>query len=271
MIMGDERRVMSELNRAEWRVTRCGIREGCGVSGDAMCGVTPRALARSHHTSPVTGRSFRHAFTLVELLVVISIMAILAALIFPVTQSINRNRARARTKAEMKKIEAAIEIYKDKRNSYPPDNPGNPFLHQLFYELSGTVLTNATQIYGTLDGNASIAVSLLPNAFLTTNVGGFANASQSPAGEESSKVDKCLISPKSETVADYNNVKILVGSLGWPATQPGAPLTGSTLNPWRYVSTNPTNNPNSYDLWIDVFIGGKTNRICNWSDKPVEL
>jgi len=37
-------------------------------------------------------------------------------------------------------------------------------------------------------------------------------------------------------------------------------------NPWRYNSSNPRYNPKSYDLWIDVTVGGKTNRVCNWSD-----
>jgi len=37
------------------------------------------------------------------------------------------------------------------------------------------------------------------------------------------------------------------------------------LNPWRYNSANPTNNPGSYDLWIQLKIGGKTNLISNWS------
>ncbi|HOW79554.1 MAG TPA: hypothetical protein PK406_08895, partial [Verrucomicrobiota bacterium] len=44
---------------------------------------------------------------------------------------------------------------------------------------------------------------------------------------------------------------------------------GAKLNPWRYNSSNPTNNPNSFDLWMDIAVGGKTNRICNWSDKPL--
>jgi hypothetical protein len=37
------------------------------------------------------------------------------------------------------------------------------------------------------------------------------------------------------------------------------------LNPWRYVSSGPTNNPGSYDLWVDLYIGGKTYRLSNWS------
>ena len=41
-----------------------------------------------------------------------------------------------------------------------------------------------------------------------------------------------------------------------------------TLNPWRYNSSHPTHNQATYDLWVDVIVDGKTNRISNWSDKP---
>jgi len=42
-------------------------------------------------------------------------------------------------------------------------------------------------------------------------------------------------------------------------------LSGKIFNPWHYVSTNPTNNQGSFDLWMDVLWSGKTNRISNWS------
>jgi hypothetical protein len=42
------------------------------------------------------------------------------------------------------------------------------------------------------------------------------------------------------------------------------------VNPWRYNSSNPTNNPGSYDLWVQLSIAGKTNLICNWS-KQVQI
>ena len=43
---------------------------------------------------------------------------------------------------------------------------------------------------------------------------------------------------------------------------------GGKVNPICYLSSNPTNNPNAYDLWVDVIIGGVTNRISNWSAEP---
>src|SRR3989442_11771901 len=86
---------------------------------------------------PSTLDPHRHppAFTLIELLVVIAVIAILATLIFPVTGAVYAARTKARAKAELAEIETAIERYKDKRGHYPPDNPGNPVLNQLYYEL----------------------------------------------------------------------------------------------------------------------------------------
>jgi hypothetical protein len=37
------------------------------------------------------------------------------------------------------------------------------------------------------------------------------------------------------------------------------------------VHATPTNNTRSFDLWIDVIISHKTNRISNWNDKPIVL
>jgi hypothetical protein len=40
------------------------------------------------------------------------------------------------------------------------------------------------------------------------------------------------------------------------------------LNPIRYNSSSPTGNSKTYDLWVDIVVGGKTNRISNWSENP---
>jgi hypothetical protein len=59
-------------------------------------------------------------------------------------------------------------------------------------------------------------------------------------------------------------VTLLLGSAGGPDPS-YQPLGTANQNPWRYNSSNPTNNPNGYDLWIDLSISGKTNRISNWN------
>jgi len=67
-------------------------------------------------------------------------------------------------------------------------------------------------------------------------------------------------------------LKFLVASTPWPAQlAAGFPPFSGFVNgycAWRYSSTSPVNNTGSFDLWVDVLIGGKTNRICNWSRDP---
>src|SRR5436190_10596583 len=117
----------------------------------------------SHQSALVTGHSTlvtRLAFTLIELLVVIAIMAVLAALIIPITGAVTRHKLRSRTKTEMRLIENAIEDYKTKKGYYPPDNPGIQFgFNELYYELSGTTV-NGT-VYTTMDGNTTIGSSII--------------------------------------------------------------------------------------------------------------
>ena len=40
------------------------------------------------------------------------------------------------------------------------------------------------------------------------------------------------------------------------------------VNPFRYIYPG-TNNPSSYDLWVQLVISGKTNLICNWNTKVI--
>jgi hypothetical protein len=58
-------------------------------------------------------------------------------------------------------------------------------------------------------------------------------------------------------------VTLLLGSVGGPDVT-YQPFGVPDENPWRYVSPG-VNNPNSYDLWIQLVIGGQTNLICNWN------
>jgi prepilin-type N-terminal cleavage/methylation domain-containing protein len=223
-------------------------------------------------------RRLRHriAFTLIELLVVIAIIAILAAMIIPITGAVKKAKLRTRTQAELKTVENAINQYKTKHGFYPPDNPGQPNgINQLFYELSGT--TNNGAIYTTLDRSASITPVDIQGAFPGKN--GFMNTMQGKAGDEGIIAENFLKNGiRQDQIATVNpgggqKVNILVGSVRWPANQPGELLpaqptqNADSYNPFRYVSTGPTNNPTSYDLWIDIFVDGKTNRFCNWSEK----
>jgi prepilin-type N-terminal cleavage/methylation domain-containing protein len=199
----------------------------------------------------------KSGFTLVELLATIAIIGVLAALLIPTISRINAMRAVNRTKTEFKEVESWIEGYKAKRGYYPPDNPGNAETNQLYYELSGTVFKNG--IYQTLDGSASIDQPTIGAELGNPNINGFMNTMKEPR-DEGMAAQKFIKELRPGQVSELNSkLKILVGSMG-----PGA-------NPFRYISTNPTHNPNSFDLWIDINVQGKTLRICNWSEEPIRL
>ena len=46
---------------------------------------------------------------------------------------------------------------------------------------------------------------------------------------------------------------------------------GKQINPWLYVSTSPTNNPDRFDLWTEVVVGGHLMRFSNWERDPVVI
>jgi prepilin-type N-terminal cleavage/methylation domain-containing protein len=222
----------------------------------------------------------RRAFTLIELLVVISIIAVLAAFTIPVIKSVSRKKVLDRTRAEMEQLETAIDRYKAAYGSYPPSNPNynpassatwnNAMFPPLYYELLGTTNKNGT--YYTLDGSASIGAGTanINNAF---GVGGFVNCSKNGGGEDAPAARNFLSGLKSNQYATASNntvaATVFVASVGGP-DQNYNPFYGTpNFNPWRYVSPG-VNNPNSYDLWVQLVIAGKTNLICNWS-KQVQL
>lgn len=59
------------------------------------------------------------AFTLIEMLIVISIIAVLAGLLFPALAMINAQKDRARTQSSLGLIGAAIEQFKSVNGTYP--------------------------------------------------------------------------------------------------------------------------------------------------------
>ncbi|MGD1089395.1 MAG: type II secretion system protein [Verrucomicrobiota bacterium] len=208
------------------------------------------------------------AFTLIELLTVIAVIGVLAALLFPVFGQVKKRSYINHANAEMAQLETAIDRYKAAYGFYPPGNPGGALTNQLYFELEGTTNNNGTFV--TLDGSANISSSLVSTLF---GVGGFINCNSTNASAENGPLARNFLPElKPGQIATYttnpapNVVNILVSSLGGPDAA-YQPLGLAGMNPWRYNSYNPTNNPGAYDLWIQLVIGGKTNLICNWSSQ----
>jgi prepilin-type N-terminal cleavage/methylation domain-containing protein len=216
---------------------------------------------KTNHPSRPTPR---RAFTLIELLVVMAVIATLAAILFPAFSAIKKKGTIKRAQSALKLVATAIESYKGNMNLYPPDNPDNPALNPLYYELVGT--TNVSgNTYVTASGQSLTSVS----AFFGPKVTGFVNVSRG-GGDEVQQARSSIVGLRSGNYMEITN------GAGLPGVVLGINLkgplmlsdgNGNSINPVRYVSTNPTNNPGHYDLWVDILVGGKTNRISNWSEK----
>ena len=220
--------------------------------------------------NPLLSPSRRRAFTLIELLIVIAIIAILAALLFPVGAKIKNGATIKKAQAELAQVETAINSYKAKYGHFPPDNypPSNtsePLTNLLYFELLGTVVKGTE--YQTLDGSAQIQTNQVQVVF-GPPVGGFVNCTRG-GGDEGSPAIKFISGLKPGQYGEIlPGVRVLTCSVPWPDKLSYQPVAGTPLNPWRYRSANPTNNPGAFDLWVDIFIAGKTNRISNWSKQP---
>jgi len=220
------------------------------------------------------GRPARRAFTLIELLTVIAIIGVLAALLFPAFSGVNRQATLNRAKAEMAQLETAIDRYKAAYGFYPPGN-GNasyPAINQLYYELTGTTnLPNGA--IETLDGNSQITPGAVGTVF---NVGGFMNCDSTNASAENSPVARNFLPGlKPNQIGAYTTngvtADLIVSSIDWPTAATAPTGAQAQNNPWRYNSSNPANNPGAYDLWLQIVIKpGQTNLICNWS-KQVQI
>lgn len=189
------------------------------------------------------------AFTLIELLVVISIIGLLAALTMGVTGLASRTMKSKRMEGEIERLISDLENYHSAVGNYPPDNPGFPSKSQLYYELTGATFQNGT--FRTLDREVTITAQDYAAVF---HADGINNSGRT---EQEVKFKAAFKPSQIREISDNPEVEVLVAPL--PS------LDGTTPAIWNYVSTNPTNNPSSFDLWADVKIGKQIYRFSNWS------
>ena len=231
-----------------------------------------------------TGHLFQRrqaAFTLIELIVVVAIIALLAAMVLPIAGAVNARKQISVAQTQLKGIETAIEGYKTKLGFYPPDNPNNFVTNQLYFELIGTTNNGGPgkvpDTWGTMDGSATIGTTTTPNITTIFGVSGFANTSTRSHSDDAGAAAQSFINnltPNQVGLIDpaNQNIKILVCAVAWPGDKIPPPVAlNPALTPWNYNSSHPTNNTASYDLWVDLVIKGKTNRVSNWSTQPIKL
>jgi prepilin-type N-terminal cleavage/methylation domain-containing protein len=199
------------------------------------------------------------AFTLIELLVVIAIIAILAGLIANLAGNASNRRRIKRVEAELAKLETVIDAYQLKLGYYPPDN-GNLVTddatrpsartNQLFYELAGaTYDAGPPARYVSLVRGKDITTNEVDSYFKRVGIVNSQSAKQFYAAKE------VELKPIGNTADD---VLVLVVPVD---------LNPGEINPWRYdASSTNRHNQDSYDLWAEISIGGKTMTIGNWKE-----
>ena len=72
-------------------------------------------------------KSRKAAFTLVELLVVVSVIALLAALLMPAIQSVQQTAKISATRTEVNQLQLALNMYFEAFGEYPPDSFSGTF------------------------------------------------------------------------------------------------------------------------------------------------
>lgn len=219
-------------------------------------------------------------FSLIELLTVISIIGILAAIGAGLAGVASRKNKESATKAGLQKLMTAIEDYRYDFNQYPPDNflkgPSmsvvNAAVNPLYYELSGTISSQQGRFYQLTDHEEVLSAAQIQNLFHRR---GFLNSAEAPDKPKSYLKDLRNRDLGEVEIAGIGHVDLLLAPVDWPLKnaqlKSSAPLQGVVfsdqelrMNPWHYVSTNPTNNLNSFDLWADVWIGKERKIISNF-------
>ena len=200
------------------------------------------------------------AFTLIELLTVISIIALLATLGAGLSGVASRKSKEAAFRGERDKLVTSIESYKADFNQYPPDNARNgvnvnPAVNPLYYELTGTLSSNQGNLYITTDRSERVSAAEIKSAF--NGAGGFVNSAVAPEKPKIYLRDLKARQRREIRLAGANDIELLAAPVDWPRKLLDlSPLRTVTtdarlreINPWHYVSTRPTNNPASFDLW----------------------
>lgn len=208
----------------------------------------------------------KSGFSLIELLVVISIIGVIAGMVVGLTGLAGEKMRLARVRTELNALVMAIESFKAKYGFYPPDSAGIQWTTDyalaspLYYELSGCVIMdkNFAEPFFQTQLNSSEVTTLFGRK-------GFVNAS--PARNE---VRNFIPHIKTNQV-----LSVTVSALGQkPVYLLSVPVKGPAnvfdatgrKNFWHYRSSQPTNNPGTFDLWAEIVIGKKTQVIGNWNE-----
>ncbi len=217
------------------------------------------------------------AFTLLELLVVISIIGLLASLVTGMSGLASRKMRDYRVQTELQKLITAIENYKLQVGYYPPDNPTiygaqNSTNWQrlgrnaLLYELSGCIFSNT----GPSDATFRILTkseTVTPTQLKTTlGAEGVVNSARRlrdvPFRQFSFK------SSEYKEIKDSGGVSILAVPVEGLLSEMLVDVNSkTTINPWRYDSSSTNrHNPGGFDISAKYMVGRTNKEVGNWKN-----
>jgi len=209
----------------------------------------------------------RYAFTLVEMLVVIAIIGIIAALVINMDGPAKARQRQVQVESTKQKLLIAIDNYQSKLNYYPPDNTnllgstigpngtydGLAATNSLLYELTGATNYMAAGTIQLFDGT-----NVQTNVFFTT----YGRLAVNNAYQDAPP--QIFLQPRAGEYTNYYQGSPLKGLL---VPVPLAYPNNMNNNFWHYdASTTNRHNMTSYDLWAEYAAptSGSNITIGNW-------
>ncbi len=159
----------------------------------------------------------------------------------------------------------AMDAYHRRFGCYPPDNHGrtnppavDPILNPLLYELSGVLFDADNEVF-TGTGFPPLTTKEVASLFRLTC---FTNAIPAKPGA----VPESFLNSLQTTVLGIHEMPDVSTFGHSPPPEIVDPEVAAEfdISPWRYVSSDPTNNPGKYDLWMELSLGKRKQVIGNW-------
>jgi prepilin-type N-terminal cleavage/methylation domain-containing protein len=204
----------------------------------------------------------RRAFTLVEMLVVMAIIGIVAAMVVGMAKAAGSKRKQAQVDADKFKLLHLINNYQSKLNFYPADNAnlvpnannshydGLAATNPLIYELTGATNNYSPSGFTLIFDNTTIDPSVYSNFYYRSTV---LNANPDEPHN--------FFHPGPQTNKDYGTYAGTTNMYGLLVPVDGMDSAGKLLvgnNYWHYdASTTNRHNPDSFDLWAEYLIDYK--------------